>query len=855
MVLAAAFLFLYAVILTLSPVLRYRSWQVDLRWIHWIGLAIISSGFFFLQHVVSRCRKNYDTFLFPIIYLLSGWGLLTISRLNSYFGLRQTAWILAALLTTLFLVTCKRSIVPYLEKYALLGLILGIAFLAATMLWGSFPGGNGPALWLRILGVNVQPSEFLKLLFIIYLSAKFAGTQKGNRKFKTIIPSIFFFLLISAILIWQNDFGTTLIFLLIYATYLYFYTGKTRVFGLIVLSFLLLAVIGYQYFDIFSTRISAWLLPWDDPTGGAYQVVQSILSIAAGGIIGSGPGLGFPNVVPLAHSDFIFSAIAEETGLLGTSCFIILLAILLWRGYKNAHFAPTPFQGYIAAGVTTYLITQSILIIGGTIRLLPITGVTLPFVSYGGSSYISVFLAISMLYCTDIPARSGKKSTQSQGPLDKPIKVLGTIFLITFFIIECVLFWWSYIQADGLQNRSDNPRLIYADQYVRRGTIYDRNGIPLAITEGESGSYYRYYLYSDLSNTVGFSHTRYGRSGIEEKLNGYLRGYAGYPATTIWFNHLVYDQPPTGIDVHLTLDLDTQQQLDAQMAAFFGAGIVLDAESGEILAIASHPSFDANTLTDNWNVWNNDESAPFLNRVMQGAYPAGGILTPFLITQEKWDEFSNMPLSNEISSEEDYSACFLSSEEDPTFSVALRNGCNFALLSLLSDLSSKQIQEYLTTFGFFSHPTLGVPLSEVNFKSEVSHPIQYIVGNDQIRFSPLMVAKAASLISNNSENIPLKLILDPTEAVIESSSGSFPNSFILPIQFLLDEFFQHEGNAWLFNATSSDENGVYQWSIRGTYPQAGSKRTIIVIVLENGSAENARAISTAVYDYILKNQS
>lgn len=851
MVLAAAFLFLYAIILSLSPVLKYRSWQVDLRWTHWIGLLIISIGFFVLQSVLSRCSKNYDTFLFPIIYLLSGWGLLTISRLNTYFGLRQTTWILAALLTTLFLVTRKRSIMPYVEKYALVGLILGIAFLAATMLWGSFPGGDGPALWLHILGVNVQPSEFLKLLFIIYLSAQFAGTQKESRKFRTILPSMLFFLLISAILVWQNDFGTTVIFLIIYAAYLYFYTGKTRVFGLIVLSFLLFAVIGYQYFDIFSTRISAWLLPWDDPNGGAYQVVQSILSIAAGGIIGSGPGLGFPNVVPLAHSDFIFSAIAEETGLLGTSCFIILLAFLLLRGYKNARSAPTPFQGYLAAGVTTYLITQSILIIGGTIRLLPITGVTLPFVSYGGSSYVSVFLAISMLYCMDIPTRPAKKSTQSQGPLDKPIKVLGTIFLIVFFIIECVLFWWSYVQADGLQNRSDNPRLIYADQYVRRGTIYDRHGTPLAVTEGESGNYYRYYLYSDLSNTVGFSHARYGRSGIEEDLNDYLRGYAGYPATAIWFNHLIYDQPPTGIDVTLTLDLDIQQQLDAQMTAFYGAGIVLDADSGEILAIASHPSFDANALTENWDIWNSDESAPFLNRVMQGAYPAGGMLVPFTITQEKWDEFSNIPLADEISMEADSSACFLNPEEDPTFSTALRNGCNFALLSLMGDLPQQQVRENLTAFGFFSHPALGLPLAETNFKNEVSHSVQYVIGNDQIRFSPLLVAKAASFISNDGKDIPLKLVLDPSDVV----NGSSSDSSALTIQFLLDDFFQRDGNAWLFNATSFDEKGVYQWSIRGTYPQAGSQRTIVVIVLENGSAENARDISSAVYDYIQGNQS
>ena len=854
MMLAAVFLFFYAVILTLAPVLKYHSWQATLRWTHWIGLVLISSGFFILQHVLSHCGKNHDTFLFPIIYLLSGWGFLTISRLNTYFGLRQAAWILAALLITLFLVTRKKSIMPYLEKYSLVGLIAGLLLLIATLLWGNFPGGEGPTLWLRILGVNFQPSEFLKLFFIIYLSAQFAHGKKQTTIFKTILPSAIFFLIISAILVWQNDFGTTLIFLVIYAAYLYFHTGKTRVFGMIVLSFLLFAVIGYQYFDIFSTRISAWLLPWDDPAGGAYQVVQSILSIAAGGIIGSGPGLGFPNVVPLAHSDFIFSAIAEETGLLGTSCFLILLAFILSRGFKIARHAATPFQGYIAAGVTTYLVTQSILIIGGTIRLLPITGVTLPFVSYGGSSYISAFLAISMLYCMDIPKQSETSQADEQGPLDKPIRILGFIFLLAFFIIECVLFWWSYIQADGLQNRSDNPRLIYADQYVSRGTIYDRNGTPLAVTEGEAGNFYRYYLYADLSNTVGFSHARYGRSGIEEYLNDYLRGYAGYPTTTIWLNHLIYDQPPAGVDVQLTLDLNIQQQLDAQLASFFGAGIVIDADTGEILAIASHPSFDANSLAENWDTWNTDKNAPFLNRVMQGAYPAGGVLAPFMITQEKWDEFSNIPLSNEIAMEGDYSACFLNPEEDPTFSTALRNGCNFALLSLMGNLPQQQIRENLTAFGFFSHPALGLPLAETNFKSEVSHSIQYVVGNDQIRFSPLMVAKAASLISNNGKDIPLKLVLDPTDAVNESSSESSSDRSALTIQFLLDDFFQREGNAWLFNTTSFDEKGVYQWSIRGTYPQAGSKRTIVVIVLEDCNAEYAQAISSAVFDFAQENQ-
>ncbi|MHB8808116.1 MAG: FtsW/RodA/SpoVE family cell cycle protein, partial [Anaerolineaceae bacterium] len=533
--LAALFLFLFAAILTLSPIVKYRSWQADLRWFHWIGLVLISAGFFFLQHTLVKCGRNVDPFLLPVIYLLTGWGLLTIFRLGTFYGFRQTLWILASLFLTWFLVTRKQSILALLQKYNLAGLFLGLGMLAATIFWGIFPGGDGPTLWLRILGVNIQPSEFLKLFFIIFLSAYFAKEKDKPRTFKTIIPTLAVFLAICGILVFQNDFGTTLIFLIIYATYLFFYTGQKRTFGLIILAFLLFGGLGYHFFDIFSTRISGWLSSWEDPSGGAYQVIQSILSIAAGGVFGTGPGLGFPNVVPLAHSDFIFSAIAEETGLIGTSCFLVCLAMLLVRGYKIARNAITPFQSYIAAGVATYLTTQAILIIGGNTRLLPITGVTLPFVSYGGSSYVSAFLAISMLFCMDLPETKARDRSKQKDLIRKPLFVLSSLFLLAFLLIEGVLFWWSFVKADGLQERSDNPRLIYADQFVERGTIYDRDFSPLAITQGEVGSFYRYYPYPQLSTTIGFSHSRYGRSGIEEYLNSTLRGFQGYPQAYIWF--------------------------------------------------------------------------------------------------------------------------------------------------------------------------------------------------------------------------------------------------------------------------------------------------------------------------------
>ena len=852
--LATLFLFLFAVILTLSPAVKYRSWQIDLRWYHWVGFVLITIGFFFLQYTLEKCGRNVDTFLLPIIYLFSGWGLLTIFRLGTAYGFRQTLWITTSLFLTWFLVTRKHSVMQFLQKYYLAGLFIGLGSLAATIIWGIFPGGDGPSLWLNILGVTIQPSEFLKLLFIIFLSAYFAKEQGKERTFKTIFPTLAAFLLICGILVFQNDFGTTLIFVVIYATYLLFYTGQKRVFGSIILAFLLLGGLGYHFFDIFSTRISGWLLSWQEASSGAYQVVQSILSIASGGVFGTGSGLGFPGVVPLTHSDFIFTAIAEETGLIGTSCFIICLALLLVRGYKMARSANTAFQSYIAAGVTTYLVMQSILIISGNIRLLPITGVTLPFVSYGGSSYVSAFLAVSMLFCMDLPEKKPKKRTKQKDLINKPLLALGSIFLIIIMLIEGVLFWWSYLRADELQNRPDNPRLIYADLYVPRGTIYDRDYYPLAFTQGETGSFYRVYPYPALSTTIGFSHSRYGYSGIEKYLNSYLRGYKGYSQAAVWFSYLVYDQPPEGVDVQLTLDLDIQRQLDTLMNGFTGAGIVMDADSGEILASSSLPGFDANALDLNWAEWDQNEDAPFLNRVMQGSYPAGSVLLPFLMDEDLWQRLIPNPVLNELPGEKSSSPCVLFREPEMTFKDLIQNGCQTAIFCATANLSGEQIQEKLSEFGFYSLPSIGLPLSGTIFPEVIDLSQIYSTSGNQIRFSPFMAAKAALLISNQGNPVAPSLILSPDAAELQNSTVEIeeetPSASPELIQFLLEHVLRTENDSWQYSGISEDRNGIYQWVIQGSLPEAQEKRTIVVIVLENADAAQAVSISNTIFDFV-----
>jgi len=195
----------------------------------------------------------------------------------------------------------------------------------------------------------------------------------------------------------QHDLGTAFIFIFLYTIILFVASGKKRVLLISVLGLIAAGVAGYFLFDVVRLRVEAWINPWLDPSGRSFQIVQSLMAVANGGTSGRGPGLGSPTLVPVAISDFIFTSIAEETGLVGTLGLLAMIGLIVARGLRAAMRAPDSFRRILAAGLSAYIGAQSILIIGGNIRLLPLTGVTLPFVSYGGSSLLTSILALLIL--------------------------------------------------------------------------------------------------------------------------------------------------------------------------------------------------------------------------------------------------------------------------------------------------------------------------------------------------------------------------------------------------------------------------------------------------------------------------
>jgi len=410
-ILSAVVLLFLAAALTLSPAARARSWDVDYKWGHWVGLLVWAVSFYFAYRLASRYLPHHDPFLLPIASLLCGWGIMTIWRLSPSFGLRQSLWLIPAIFVLNWGVK-QTSILTFLKRYKYFWLTCGLGLTGLTLLFGTNPSGSAfPHLWLGCCGFYIQPSEPLKLLLIIYLAAYMADSQdiqSRRQQGKLVVttpvthsllsllaPTVIMTSLALLLLLFQRDLGTATIFLFLYAIIIYVATGRWQILVASGATLTLAGFAGYFLFDVVRVRIDAWINPWLDPSGRSYQIVQSLIAIANGGLLGRGIGLGNPGLVPIPHSDFIFTAIGEESGLVGSLGLILLLTLLCTRGLTIALRASDNFQRILACGLTTYFSAQSILIIGGNLRLLPLTGVTLPFVSYGGSSLVTSFLPLN----------------------------------------------------------------------------------------------------------------------------------------------------------------------------------------------------------------------------------------------------------------------------------------------------------------------------------------------------------------------------------------------------------------------------------------------------------------------------
>jgi cell division protein FtsW (lipid II flippase) len=423
--------------LTIGAALPMVSWILALAGVH---VAFMVSG------------RPLDQVLLPCVGLLGGLSLLAMARMPQAFvqlrlgdrvlGLldAQLLWLLIGL-AVLALVAISVRGVRWLREYRYTWALFGIALLLAVFVLGDEV--NGARLSIRLGPVSGQPSELLKVILVVFLAAYLADNRPLLARASLrlgplalpplpyLLPMLAMWGLAVGLVIVQRDLGAASLLFGVFLALLYIATRRASYVLLGVALALVAGAVLYQSVDHVQARVDVWLDPWSDPSGAGYQVVRALYAFARGGVVGTGLGAGLPQVgaapaIPLMHSDFVFAALGEELGLLGVVAIAACYLVIAERGLRVAARAPDEFQALLAAGLTLVMVIQAGLIMAANLRLVPLTGVTLPFVSYGGSSVITNGLVVGLLLALSdrhavrgAPARSFRVA-RSAAPGDPP---------------------------------------------------------------------------------------------------------------------------------------------------------------------------------------------------------------------------------------------------------------------------------------------------------------------------------------------------------------------------------------------------------------------------------------------------
>lgn len=365
-------------------------------------------GLLIVAHLaVRRLAPLADGTLLPLAGLLNGLGYVWIARLDEDLAALQATWTamgIAGFVVTLLFVRRVRDLE---SPYTLM--LVGVGLLLLPLVPGVGQTINGAKIWVALGPVSFQPGEFAKIALAIsfasYLVRKREVLSMATFKVgpfslpepRDLGPVMLAWGFSLLVMFFEKDLGSSLLFFALFITLVWIATQRATYLVLGSGLFAIGAFFAYKTFGHVQTRVTIWLDPWGDPSGKGYQVIQGWFSLAAGGLTGKGPGLGQPNLIPAADTDFIFAAIGEELGLLGGSLVLVAYLLMVGAGLRIALTADREFDKLLAAGLTTLLGIQAFIIIGGVTRLLPLTGVTLPFISYGGSSLLANYVLLALL--------------------------------------------------------------------------------------------------------------------------------------------------------------------------------------------------------------------------------------------------------------------------------------------------------------------------------------------------------------------------------------------------------------------------------------------------------------------------
>lgn len=776
----------------------------------WAGSFAVPAGVlvaFLLAHLsLRRFAPEADPGLLPIAYVLTGIGLVFVTRLVPEAAARQVLWVFVGVAMMVATLVLMRSL-ETVRRFKYTTALGAIALLVLPAVVGTEI--NGAKLWIVVAGTSFQPGEIAKILLVLFLAAYLSDNREmlsvSTRRVlglsipepATLFPLLVMWALSLLVVVAERDLGSALLLFGIFLVMIYATTGRA---GYVVGGLALFAAGGTAAWRVFShvqTRISIWLDPFPHASDKGYQLVQSLYALADGGMAGVGIGNGMPERIPFVSTDFIFSAIGEELGLLGAGAVILLFLLFAIRGFVTAARAKSDLAALTAVGLVAAISLQAFVIIGGVTRLIPLTGVTLPFISRGGSSLLSSFIVLALLLRagdegtglqTEIQTAQGDTGALGRIALGRRLTGLTTVFALLFAALVANLTYIQVIQADRYAARPDNTRSIARSAHNARGSILSADGVVLAqSTRGDDGTYVRTYPEGTLAaHTLGYVSATYGRAGIEAAADDVLTGTRTF-ATWADVIDAASGRPTEGNDLVLTIDTRVQHAAVAALDGAAGAVVALDPATGAVLASASSPTFDPNAIADVLGAAG--DGSGLVDRVRDARYPPGstfkvvtltaalseGVATPDRVFSAPASiEIGNAPITN-------YDG---SSAESLTLVEATARSLNTVFAQLADELGPKALVEQAKKFGFGS--TLGTDLtakaslmpdpSEMTEWETAWAGVGQPVGEHESpagpQATPLQMALVAAAIANDGvvmEPHVVARVLDPAGRVLDTT--------------------------------------------------------------------------------------
>lgn len=844
--------------------------NIELVGFYLMQVVLLCVIFLFYHFMYKRC----SVLLLNNMCMFLAIGMIILTRISFEKAFRQFIFIAvgSVIMLVIPLFLQKGSV---FRKFSVAYFVIGVALLAVVVAIGAT--SYGAKLTITIGSFSFQPSEFVKIVFVFFVASMLYKAADFKRVLLTSCLSAVYVLLLVA----SKDLGGALLYFMAYLMMLYVASKKPIYLGAGFGGMVVACLAGYFLFSHVRTRVFVWWNPTADIDNKGYQICQSLFGIGTGSWFGLGIGEGLPTKIPIVDKDFIFSAISEEFGaifaigliLLCLSCFIIIINVSMQMRDK--------FYKLVGVGLSVLYATQVVLTIGGAIKFIPSTGVTLPLVSYGGSSMLStliVFGIVQGLYMRKAASKAAGKKDNKKQDTNQEYNVVTYIFMVIFGAMILYMVYFLVFKSEDFINNEYNGLQTLFEEDVIKGDIITSDGYVIAETVvDEEGNTSRNYPYSGMfAHLTGYSSNV--RTGLEKQLNFTL-----LRSNTFFVEQLMCEltnEKKMGDNVVTTIRYDLQEVAYKALGKYDGAVIVMEPSTGKILAMVSKPTYNPNTIDKDWESL--QEGSALYNRATQGQYTPGSIFKMMTLlaymesNQNSYQDYSYECTGKITINNKTIHCASNKAHGTVDLKTSFSKSCNASFANMMQGIDEEAFQKICDAMLFNQNLPIAFESSVSSFAisdtDENALKMDTSIGQGKTLVSPLHMVMLASAVCNDGMAMRPYLVetIENYQGIqVETTKAKAYKVLFTDVQStLLSEYMRETveaGTASRLNKdaytaygktgtaqTTNDLNKTNAWFVG--YAEHEGKEIAIAVVVEDSGAGSTYAVPIAekVFDLYFK---